>query len=37
MVQLDEQGNRINGKQAERYILRRKDPSESEPTSHSGH
>lgn len=37
MIQLDEQGNRITGKQADRYVLHRKDPSESEPSSHSGH
>ncbi len=37
LTQLDEHGNRIAGKQAERFVLHRKDPSESEPASHSGH
>ncbi len=37
LIQLDEQGNRITGKLADRYVLRRKDPSEAEPSSHSGH
>ena len=37
LTQLDEHGNRMTGKQAERFVLHRKDPSESEPASHSGH
>jgi len=36
LTQLDEQGNRITGKQAERYILRRYDIS-ANPPSHSSH
>lgn len=36
LTMLDDNGNRITGKQAERYILRRNDVT-SEPPQHSGH
>ena len=36
LTQLDDQGNRINGKQAERYVLRRHDIT-ANPPSHSSH
>ncbi len=37
LIQLDEQGNRVSGKLADRYILRRKDTTDSGPSEHSGH
>lgn len=36
LIELDKNGNRITGKLANRYILRRKDMTQSTP-SHSGH
>jgi copper homeostasis protein (lipoprotein) len=36
LIQLDNNGNRITGKQADNYILRRTDVT-SEPQSHSSH
>lgn len=36
LIQLDDNGNRVSGKLADRYILRRTDVTESSP-SHSSH
>lgn len=36
LIQLDSNGNRITGKQAERYVMRRTDITDNQP-SHSGH
>jgi copper homeostasis protein (lipoprotein) len=36
LIQLDKEGNRISGKLADRYVLRRKDVT-SEPPAHSSH
>ena len=37
MIQLDDKGNRITGKLADRYILRRTEMSDTPPEQHSGH
>jgi copper homeostasis protein (lipoprotein) len=36
LIKLDEDGNRITGKLAERYVLHRKDIT-TQPSSHAGH
>ncbi len=37
LIQLDENGNRITGKLADRYILRRNDVTSESPIPHSSH
>lgn len=37
LIQLDDKGNRISGKLADRYILRRTDVVKDSPPSHSSH
>lgn len=37
LIQLDSNGNRVTGKSADRYILRRNNITDNPPSQHSGH